>query len=92
MNEQERIHYIKKGSAQVSDNPLLTGTVHLVLSEGTHHIVIPGEAVQREPDAVLRKQIRDVLKENVEMTGEETGFRTGGLTKQLVDSQIRIGS
>ena len=47
---------------------------------------IPGKTVERHTDTVFRKEIGHVLKEHIEMTGEETGLGTGGLTQQVIDA------
>lgn len=58
----------------LSDNPELAGGIELIPAEGADCIRIPGETVEGETDAVLREEICHILKEHIQMAGEETGF------------------
>ena len=59
------------------------------LSSGALHI--PCKTVQRQADTAFGEQISDILKQYIQMTGEETCFRARGLGQQIVDSPYANG-
>ena len=60
--------------------------MHLVFPEWADRLRIPCESIKHQADPVLRKEIRDIFKQNIYMAGKEPGFRPGRLGKQVIDS------
>ena len=78
-------------------NSLPSGGVHLAFPEWCDFLIIPGKPVQRQPDAVFREEVGDILEQDVDVAGEETGFGTGGATfedielfKKHIGSNVKI--
>ena len=86
---QQSVFYTNRddtSGATASDDALTAGRIHLAFPERTDPVRIPGKSVESHTDSVFSKQVGDIFKQNVQMTGEKTGFRTGRLAKQIVDS------
>ena len=54
-----------------SDDTLASGITNLILAEGTNHGIVPCEAIKGKTDSILRQQIRDVLKKDIQMPREK---------------------
>mgnify|MGYP007056183929 CR=1 FL=1 len=68
-----------------SDDVLGAGRIQLIFAERPDAIRIPGKTVQGKGNSILRQEIADILKQHIQVAGEEAARAAGGGGQERID-------